>query len=243
MWYIACMNETKKGSLMQTKNSIAEQLKAVGTMVDMAVYRQINSLFIFGIPGVGKTSLVIDRFSAANMTEGKDYLLVKGVTRPMGLYTILCENKDSTIVFDDCDTAWDDQDSANILKAALEMARVRKVAYYSQSVKNTGLPMSFNFTGSVIFVSNLDEDKVDPAIRSRSYSYGVFADNDQMIEFMEQMLEKVEPDISIESKREVFEYLKSISNQLRSFDLRTLVKTIRLKVCKGGWKELALQFV
>ena len=44
-------------------------------MVDMTIARQVNSLFIFGIPGVGKTSLVIERFAAANMVEGKDYLL------------------------------------------------------------------------------------------------------------------------------------------------------------------------
>jgi hypothetical protein len=200
-------------------------------------------LFVYGTPGTGKTSLVLDRFAQRGSVIGEDFLLVKGVTRPMGLYTLLCDNKSSSLIFDDCDTAWGDQDSANILKAALEMSGKRMVSYYSKSVKDAGYPTSFEFSGSIIFISNLSEEDVDTAIRSRSYCAGIFATQEEMLVFMEVMLEKVEPDVPMTDKREVLEYLKSVKDQLRSFDLRTLVKTIRLKVYKKNWKDLAVQFV
>lgn len=225
------------------KQNLSEQLESVATMVNMVISSQVNALFLYGTPGIGKSSVVMEQFNARGLKVGKDYLFVKGVTRPMGLYTLLYENKDGTLVFDDCDTAWGDENSANILKAALEMSGPRVVAYYSKAIKDAGMPTSFEFTGSVIFISNLGEDEVDGAIRSRSYCKGVFATIDEMTAYMEQMLEKIEPFVSIESKREALAFLTSVRGQLRSFDLRTLVKTIRLMTVKKEWRELALQFV
>jgi replication-associated recombination protein RarA len=226
----------------KVQKNVAEQLETVASMVKLVLNGQINALFIYGTPGIGKSSVVFSQLKAHGKREGHDFLFVKGVTRPLGLYTVLCENRGATIVFDDCDTAWSDADSANMLKAALEMSGNRVVSCYSKAVKDAGLPMSFVFTGSVIFISNLGEDEVDTAIRSRSYCYGVSATREQMAEFMGQMLDKIEPYVKREVKQEVLDYLKSVSEQVRSFDLRALIKAITIRVnFVADWREKIIE--
>jgi hypothetical protein len=60
-------------------------------------------------------------------------------------------------VFDDCDI-FHDEDALNILKAALDSGKRRKIFWNTDSrkLRDEGIPNSFEFKGSVIFITNLN---------------------------------------------------------------------------------------
>jgi len=65
-------------------------------------------------------------------------------------------------VFDDCDSILQDELSLNILKAALDSKKTRKICWNTDSYKlrNEGVPDTFNFEGSAIFITNLKFENV-----------------------------------------------------------------------------------
>ena len=94
----------------------------------------------------------------------KSYVLLKGATSPIGFYRCLFENPDKVIVVDDCDDLLGDggkvgRQALNLLKSALEMTPRRLVSWHTTLSKKdyeNGLRESFLFTGSIIFLTNLD---------------------------------------------------------------------------------------
>jgi hypothetical protein len=61
-------------------------------------------------------------------------------------------------VFDDCDSVFQDDLSLNILKAALDSGKRRRIFWNSDSslLRREGIPDSFEFKGGVIFITNLN---------------------------------------------------------------------------------------
>ena len=76
-------------------------------------------------------------------------------------------DKGKVVVFDDCDSIFSDELSLNILKAALDSKKKRTIHWNTDSYKlrNEGVPDSFNFEASAIFVTNLKFDKAKGKIR------------------------------------------------------------------------------
>ena len=71
-------------------------------------------------------------------------------------------DKDNVLVFDDCDSVLLDDLSLNILKAALDSKKSRRIHWNTDSFKlrNEGVPDSFEFKGSAIFITNIKFDNV-----------------------------------------------------------------------------------
>ncbi|NBR61845.1 MAG: hypothetical protein EBT86_09405, partial [Actinobacteria bacterium] len=88
--------------------------------------------------------------------------VVKGSATPIGLYQTLYKysDKNCVLVFDDCDSILLDDVSLNLLKGALDSGKKRKISWLSESaaLRREGIPDSFNFHGSVIFITNLKFD-------------------------------------------------------------------------------------
>jgi hypothetical protein len=65
-------------------------------------------------------------------------------------------------VFDDCDSILVDDVALNLLKGALDTGKKRKISWLSDSrvLRSEGIPDSFDFKGSVIFITNLKFDKM-----------------------------------------------------------------------------------
>ncbi len=66
------------------------------------------------------------------------------------------------VVLDDCDSIFWDLDALNILKAALDTSGRRMLTYNKDShvLKDRGVPERFEFKGTVIFITNIDFEKV-----------------------------------------------------------------------------------
>ena len=101
---------------------INTRFEFVSSLVRMIAKRQTPSMIICGEGGLGKSYVVTKTLADCGFTPSflddgkagfKRYVLVKGFSTAKGLYRILAENKDSIIVFDDCDAVLKDDDAMN----------------------------------------------------------------------------------------------------------------------------------
>ena len=85
-----------------------EQFEKMESAVDMVIYGITPSFCIFGTSGVGKTYMVLERLKAAGRVEGArdGYIFIKGHSSPLGLYMTLYDNRNATVIFDDCDSVF-----------------------------------------------------------------------------------------------------------------------------------------
>jgi len=208
------------------------------------------SLLITGMPGLGKTHTVVKTLESLGMVEGEHYVHVKGRTTPGGMYITLYENSDKLVLFDDCDSVFKDGDTVNLLKGALDSYDRRVISWVSaKPLRSDGvfLPTSFEFTGRVIFISNLHISKIDSAIRSRAFAQDITLTVTQMIERMTELLPVIEPQVEdLELKKEALEALKDAHEKYMNVELnfRSLIKAIRIRQMGfEGWREMIAEQV
>lgn len=265
------INSTEISSKAEEKNKMTldDKVKILDEMMDdiYDITRKVaagafNSLFISGRAGTGKTHNVEKGLRDEGLEEEEDYVTVSGAASVIMIYKTLFNYNGKTIVFDDCDSVFKDETGRNIFKAALDTKKVRKISYLKKSsmvydpndfntnpegeynaVESGLIPNRFDFTGRVIFISNLPKEKADPdgAIRSRSILIDVNPDDMTLMERMKRMLPKLEPhDMSIEDKEEIFEFLKTSKNvSMRTFVKAAGFKTAGLK----NWKRMAERYL
>lgn len=130
-------NETEEEAIERIRNTFSE----LKTIVEMVAENEIRGLIISGPPGVGKSWDVTDAlevYSTHDKLRGiSNVEVVSGMTTPLSMYMKLHEFKDpgQVIVFDDCDSVLYDEDSLNILKAALDSRETRVISWNTTSRK------------------------------------------------------------------------------------------------------------
>ncbi len=197
------------------------------------------SLVITGMAGVGKTHLVKETLKGMGLTESKDFVHFKGRATAAGLFITLYQNSDKIIVLDDCDSVFKDDDAVNILKAALDSYDTRKISYISskplKDEYGDPIPPHFEFTGRIIFISNIHQSKLDEAIRSRSFVSDISMTTTQMFTRMEQLMEGMERSIPLPAKQQALEIMKSLDAKFAGIDvnLRSFIKAAR--ICAMGF--------
>lgn len=134
---------------------------------------KIRALIVSGAPGVGKShgvERVLSRHqTVASLGGPVTFEVVKGAISALGLYSKLYQyrTQGSVVVFDDCDSVFSDELSLNILKAALDSKARRVICWNSNSIRlrDEGIPNSFEFSGSCIFITNIKFDGARGKIR------------------------------------------------------------------------------
>ena len=128
----------------------------------------VRGLVVSGPPGIGKSFGVEKQLAAANMfrtMDGKDPLfeVVSGGVSSIGLYQKLYYNRGAkqVVVFDDCDGVLFDEEMLTLLKAALNSGDKRRINWNKESrvLATEDIPDSFDFEGSILFLSNVDFDR------------------------------------------------------------------------------------
>ena len=197
------------------------------------------SLVVTGGAGMGKTHLVKQTLADMGLDESTDFVHFKGRATPAGLFITLYENSDKIIVLDDCDSVFKDDDAVNILKGALDSYDSRKISYItSKPLKDTDgneLPRHFEFTGRIIFISNIEQSKLDEAIRSRSFVADIDMTQDQMFTRIEQLMPKMESRIPLAAKEQALQLMKELNVEFSGLDinLRSFIKAAR--ICAMGF--------
>ena len=233
----------------QNPDEIFEDMK---TYVDMVVDGDLYALLLTGQPGVGKTYLVTHELEEKGLKKNVDYFKFSGKTTAAGMYMILYRNNGKMIVFDDCDSVFKDENSVNVLKAALDTSKIREISWESsiqlKDENKRPVPKTFEFDGKVIFISNLSKKKIDSAIRSRSFVLEVALKKEDMINRMWELL----PTIEIPSGISVSSIVKNIAmstimkaaeeSKKVDLNLRTLIKAI-LIVNKVADERVVLRLI
>ena len=166
--------------------------------------------------------------------------MVKGYSTAKGLYRTLFENNKSIIVFDDCDAVLKDPVALNLLKGALD-SYGKRIISWNADMRDDDLPRSFNFEGRVIFISNMDQDRIDQAIRSRSMMIDLSMTLDQKIDRMEYIAKSDEflPEYDTTVKSDALALIRSIKTECKEINLRTLIAVCKIRASNKNYKDLA----
>lgn len=254
--------------LHETDQEIMDRLRTrfciLDDMARAAKSGRIRAMIVTGPPGVGKSHGVErvlgrhDILSDIAQDEAlKKYDFVKGATSALGLYTKLYKyrEKKSVLVFDDCDSVLLDDLSLNILKAALDSGERRTIHWNTDSrlLKDEGIPNSFEFQGSVIFITNIKFDHVRSArlkdhlaaMESRCHYLDLTIDTrrEKLLRIQQiigdGMLEKYDF-AEDDAETEIMDFIIANQDQLRELSLRMVLKIADLRASfPSTWQNVA----
>ena len=242
---------------IRTRFAILDEMSAATTKGG------IRAMIVSGPPGVGKSFGVEQQLEKAAMFDkiaGRPlkFEIVKGAMTALGLYATLFKHSDKNhvLVFDDCDSVLMDDLALNILKAALDSGKRRRIYWNSDSsmLRREGIPDSFDFNGSCIFITNIKFDHLKSkklqdhleALQSRCHFLDLTIDTerDKMLRikqvhndtdgglFRDYFFENDEGD-------QVLQFMFDNKARLRELSMRMALKIADLVKISPNWKMLA----
>lgn len=241
---------------------IRGRFEILDEMTKAAVAGDVRAMIVSGPPGVGKSygvEKIVEAACLFDKISGKRLRaeVVKGSATPIGLYQTLYKysDKNCVLVFDDCDSILLDDVSLNLLKGALDTGKKRKISWLSESsvLRREGIPESFNFNGTVIFITNLKFDKMKSqklrdhldALQSRCHYLDLTLDTmrDKLLRIRQiandgQLFDEYEFDT--ETQDEIIDFMCHNANRFREMSLRMAIKIADLrKSFPLKWKDMA----
>ena len=205
---------------------------------DMVAKGVWNSLLVTGSPGVGKSYQVQKELGSMGLVRNKDYYVIKGKASAAGMYITMYNYNGSLIIFDDCDSVFDDDNGIMLLKGALDTDEPREISWtggktLKDPTSGKGVPVTFEFTGRVIFISNKSRKNLSVklgAIKSRAFMLEVALSPADMLKYIQDLLPAVMPEESMPLKRLAFKVIQTVASNNRTVDLnlRTLQKAIKI---------------
>jgi hypothetical protein len=241
---------------------IASRFSVLDEMSKACIAGDIRAMIVSGPPGVGKSHGVTQQMEKASMFDkiaGKRprFEVVKGAMSGIGLFAILYKYSDSknVLVFDDCDV-WEDPDALNVLKGALDSGKTRRISWNKDSrlLREDGIPNSFNFNGSVIFITNLNfadrrSAKIKAhldALQSRCHylDLTINSERDKMLRIKQVHRDAdgglfSDYDFNQEQCDTIIEFMWDNHSKLREVSLRMALKIADLVKISPNWKNLA----
>jgi hypothetical protein len=256
--------EVSKETEDEAMNRIAERFGILDEMSKACISGDIRAMIVAGPPGVGKSHGVETQMEKASMFDkiaGKKlrFNVIKGAMTALGLYTQLYKYSDNknVLIFDDCDSVFADELALNILKAALDSGKTRKICWNSDSrlLREEGIPNEFKFNGSSIFITNLKFDNIKSkklqdhleALQSRCHflDLTINSERDKMLRIKQVHRDAdggVFKDYDFEQcmQDEILEFMWENHGKLRELSLRMCLKIADLvKISPANWKNLA----
>jgi hypothetical protein len=247
----------------EAMNRIQTRFNILDEMSMACINSDIRAMIVSGPPGVGKSFGVesqLEKQSLFDKVAGKKirYEIVKGAMTALGLYAQLYKFSDpkNVLVFDDCDSVLMDDLALNILKAALDSGKRRRIFWNSDSslLRREGIPDNFEFRGSVIFITNLSFENVRSkklqdhleALQSRCHylDLTINSERDKMLRirqvhrdadgglFSEYEFQGNEPD-------QILDFMWQNRGRLREVSLRMALKVADLvRISPNNWRTL-----
>ena len=245
----------------ETIERLRERFEMLEDMTRATKKGDVRAMIVSGPPGVGKSFGVEKQLGKHDLiaTLGErppKYEVVKGAMSAIGLYCKLYKyaDKDNVIVFDDCDSIFNDELSLNILKAALDSKKTRRIHWNTDSFKlrNEGVPDSFEFKGSAIFITNIKFDNVKSkkmrdhleALESRCHYIDLTIDTERekMLRIKQIVGDGMldEHGFDDDLKQDIVDFVDINKKRLRELSLRTVLKVADLaKAFPTKWESMA----
>ena len=252
----------------EAMDRIATRFEILDEMSAACIKGDIRAMIVSGPPGVGKSFGVEQQLEKASLfdkiaNKRQKYEVVKGAMTALGLYAQLYRysEKGNILVFDDCDSVFGDELSLNILKAALDSGKRRRICWNSDSrlLRDEGIPNAFEFKGSAIFITNLKFENVRSkklqdhleALESRCHFVDLTIDTerDKMLR-IRQVNRDAESglfgDYNFTNNEDemILDFMEEHRVKLRELSIRTALKIADLvKLSPNKWRALAMNTV
>lgn len=246
-------------SVVVNKEQIRKRFKMLGLLGDGVISGNVRSLIVTGSAGVGKTYELERRLErAVSNDQISSFESLKGSISAIGLFKQLYTNREKgqVLLLDDIDAVFHDDESLNLLKAALDTSVRRVVSWNKASrfLEDEDIPNSFEYEGQIIFITNVDMDKqIDKGSRlaphmSALVSRSVFLDlkihePKAIMVRVEQILEESEMKdnlgIADSEADEIVDWMHENIEKLRSVSLRTVIQLASFIKTSDNWQDIA----
>jgi len=207
------------------------------------------AVIICGPPGTSKTYIVRRTFYFEGLKPGSDYRIEKGGGLSVSsVYDLLFENRNRILILDDFDTPLRNEDTVNMLKAItdsydkriLSISREKRMSS-GKNQESSETPSKFEYKGKLIIIINLKKFEIDRALLSRAPAFEVSFNNKEIVEAIQSMLEYINPNVSIEIKKEVLDYILLLyqKNPNIQIDFRSFKNSVDARIGNPlYWKEM-----
>ena len=233
-----------------------ERFRILSVLTKGAIAGNIPAVVVTGAPGVGK-SFTVERDLNVSDTPHE---VITGSMSAVNLYKLGYKYRrpGSVLVLDDVDTVFNDEQALNLLKAMCDSSSTRRVSWMKESpaLIEDDIPRSYEFEGSVIFISNLDfqkfvddgKNKYAPhmeALMSRSMYLDLRLHNRNVIGVWVEYIAttgKIFERENVPSHMipSIKSFLTDYRDNLRELSIRTLLKLCQLsKSNPNDWQGMA----
>ena len=243
----------------QASARIAKRFEVLDYLTSSCITANTRCLIVSGPAGLGKSFSIEQKIAAWDKTE-KNHKYVKGTVRATGLYKALYDfrKKGQILILDDADCVFKDEETLNLLKGACDTSDRRRLSWLSESnlvsEKGETVPKSFEYEGTIIFITNLDFDALIAkngtlaphlaAMISRAHylSMGMKTKRDYLIRISQVIKQGLMKGLTSKEQIDVVHFLNVHSDTMRELSLRAVVKLATLRKARragGPWEEIA----
>jgi hypothetical protein len=155
------------------------------------------------------------------------------------------------VVIDDCDSIFQNLDSLNILKKALDSTDERVITYLKEAawLRNAGITPSFEFKGKVIIITNVDLKGLSQSNHKLAAHYAALLDRsiplnmgmyrrEEVMCRIEQISDILFDGMTKKQQKEVLDFVRSNMNNFSSFTLRTPGQISKMARAMPNWERL-----
>jgi len=237
---------------------ISERFEVLEDIANSVITGVSRSLIVSGPAGLGK-SFTVEKVMREWDPEEKNHVFIRGYARATGLYKLLYQyrNPGQVIIFDDADSVFLDDVALNLLKAVADTTERRRVSWLSEAAlideeSASVIPRSFDFNGSIVFITNIDFDaaidrgsRLAPhlqAMLSRSHYVDLTmkTKQDYIVRIRQVVKQGLLSDLNWHEAGEVMSFIESNSETLRELSLRMVIKVARIRKANGQkWERIA----
>ena len=245
-----------------------KKFQVMDGMTLAAVQGNVRAMIVTGPPGVGKS------FGIENVINSLDVMVKMGLipedsvdleakmamekvsfASPLGLYQLLYRyrNPGSLLVLDDSDSILFDETCLNMLKAATDSGKHRRLSWRTESrvLYEADIPDEFEFEGAIIFITNLDFENTRgrngehlKAIVSRCHyiDVGIHSAHEKFLRCKQIVRDGMldEYKFTPSQVNDILEYLEQNKLKMRELSLRMVKKMADLaRMDPDTWRDYA----
>ena len=245
----------------EIEQKLTDRFEILSDMTNAAIDGDVRALIVSGPAGLGK-SFTVEKALEAWDPNATSHRIVKGYVKAPALYKLLYQHRGagSVLVFDDADDVFLDETAIGLLKAALDTTDRRIISYMTEGLlideeSAERLPKSFEFRGTVVFITNYDFDamidrgsKIAPhlsALVSRAHyiDLAMKTQRDYLIRIRQVVKQGLLKNIGLsdDAQADVVQFIEKNASRLRELSPRMALKigTLRRKD-DGRWMKRAI---
>jgi hypothetical protein len=245
-------------NLSQINDRITRAFNVMDKVTAGMIAGNIRGGVIAGATGVGKSYSVLEAFERAELEEKIKFKEVKGSMSGIGLYQTLFEMSDpgSVLLLDDADKVFDDMEPVNLLKAALDTSKKRRISWIKESraLQDAGIPTQFEYNGSIMFISNKDfvreierETKIAPHLkaiigRSLFLDLGIHTQREIFVRLMQVVNTHdfmTDNGITGDQAATMLGWIYANLDRVRVLSIRTAVRVAGMIKTDPDWRDMA----